>query len=502
MHITASQLYNYIQCPHRVWRDIYGPQDEKEKEANSFVELLWEKGVQHEEKIISRIGDFTDTSKGSLEERFEKTKEAMDNKTPLIYQGVIQHKNLLGIPDLLKKLPDGNYIAVDIKSGSGLEGVDEHEGKEGKFKKHYAAQLCLYTDILNKLGYSNIKVGRIIDIHGEEVDYDLMSPRGKKNPQTWWEFYEQIKKHVEFLMKNQYKNKPAMAGICKLCPWYKSCKKWCDETQDLTNIFYLGRSNRDVINDDLSINNIEEFLDLDIENIKKEKKKDKSYLKGLGETSLSKYLRRADILINTKEPVAYEPIVFPEVECELFFDIEDDPTQEFVYMHGVYERRGGKERYVHFTAEKVNDEEEKRVWGDFWEYIKSLPKDNFAVYYYSHHEKTTYRKLQEQYSDVISMEEVEEFFENPNVIDLYKIVLKETDFPLGSYSLKAIANYMGFKWRDESPSGALSIQWFNKYIETGDKSILKRILEYNEDDCKATMVLKDGLEKLQLINKN
>ena len=45
MNITASSLYDYIQCPHKVWRDIYGPQEEKIQETNPFVQLLWEKGV-------------------------------------------------------------------------------------------------------------------------------------------------------------------------------------------------------------------------------------------------------------------------------------------------------------------------------------------------------------------------------------------------------------------------------------------------------------------------
>jgi len=496
MYITASKLYDYLQCKHRVWRDVYGPQEEKSQETNPFIELLWQKGVQHEEKVISRIGEFLDISEGSLDDRFQKTIEAMEGEAPLIYQGVLKHENLLGIPDLLKRLPDGNYIAVDIKSGRGMEGVDENEGEEGKPKKHYAVQLCLYTDLLNILGFSNLKRAKIIDIHGGEVDYDLTAPRGIRTPQTWWEFYEQIKKHVEFLMKNEDKNKPAMAGVCKLCPWYGSCKKWCDDNQDLSNIFYLGRSVRDVINEDLLVDKIDELLDIDVESITKEKKKDKSYLKGVGEKSLNKYMRRANILINTKEPVIYEQVAFPEVNYELFFDIEDDPTQEFVYMHGVYERNGGNERFLHFTAKELGDEAEKEAWAKFWEYIKSLPKDDFAVYYYSHHEKTTYKKLQKQYPDVISTEEVEAFFENPNVIDLYKIVQKQTDWPVGSYSLKALATFLGFSWRDETPSGALSIQWFNEYIETGDENILERILLYNEDDCKATMVLKDGIEKL------
>ncbi len=41
-----------------------------------------------------------------------------------------------------------------------------------------------------------------------------------------------------------------------------------------------------------------------------------------------------------------------------------------------------------------------------------------------------------------------------------------------------------------------SCQWFNEFIETGDEKILNRLLTYNEDDCKATMVLKEGIEGL------
>jgi len=42
-HITASMLYNYVQCPHRVYLDLFGSQAERDP-VSPFVELLWEKG--------------------------------------------------------------------------------------------------------------------------------------------------------------------------------------------------------------------------------------------------------------------------------------------------------------------------------------------------------------------------------------------------------------------------------------------------------------------------
>lgn len=44
---------------------------------------------------------------GSINERFRKTLEAMERGAELIYQGVLKVDNLLGIPDLLRKMPSG-----------------------------------------------------------------------------------------------------------------------------------------------------------------------------------------------------------------------------------------------------------------------------------------------------------------------------------------------------------------------------------------------------------
>ena len=496
MSITASMLYDYVQCPHRVWRDVWGPQEEKIQETNPFLELLWQRGIQHEEEVIQNIGQFVDLSEGTLNERYQATLQEMRKGTSLIYQGVLIYENLLGIPDLLELQPNSQYIPVDIKSGAGLEGINDEEGEEGKPKKHYALQLCLYVDALKKNEFATENTGVIIDIHRNEVIYELDKPQSKRNQQTWWELYQEVKEEVGLLRENQKHNKPALVGVCKLCPWYSSCKKWCKETNDLTNIFYLGRKVRDTLNSDLGIENLNQLLVLDVEYALAQKTKNKDFMKGIGESTLNSIRRRADILVNIKMPVVYNPIIFPKVSIELFFDIEDDPTQDFVYLHGIYERRNREGRCAYFLTEENTQDSERKAWKDFWDYIRALPPNDFAVYYYSHHEKTTYKKLRERYPDAISETDLDTYFSSTYFIDLYSCVSQNTDWPLSSYSIKEIATSLEFKWRDETPSGALSIQWYNQYLDTGDKSLLQRILEYNEDDCKATMVLKDGLESL------
>lgn len=495
--ITASKLYDYFQCPHKVWRDIYGPQNEKNPEPNPFVQLLWEKGVLREKEVVKGLGRILDLSSRDKESQFQNTIAAMKSGEPLIYHGYLKWEKLAGEPDLLRKNDDGSYIPIDIKSGRGLEGEDAAEGDPGKPKKHYAAQLALYSEILISLGFANKHVGEIFDIDSKTVIYDLDTPMGVRSKQTWWQMYQDTKNETALLIENKRKNDPALIGVCKLCPWYRSCKKWCIDCEDLSTEFSLGRSKRDTLQEDLNISTIAELEQIDIPSLLEQKAKDKLFLQGLASSSLEKLKKRAQVLHTTKKPVVYSPISFPNVSYELYFDIEDDPTQGFVYLHGVYERAKGNERFLPFVAKDSTSVSEKQAWVEFWQYIRSLPKNDYCLYYYSKHEPTTYKRMQTQYPDVVSVEELEDLFDSSRAIDLYyDCIFKNTDWPLYSYSLKEIAQYLNFNWRDKTPSGALSIQWFNEYLQDKDPAKLQRIIEYNEDDCKATMVIRDYLAKL------
>lgn len=82
-------------------------------------------------------------------------------------------------------------------------------------------------------------------------------------------------------------------------------------------------------------------------------------------------------------------------------------------------------------------------------------------------------------------------------IDLHECAKTQiqTDGPLG---LKVLARAAGFDWRDENPSGEASMRWFEAAREGGDAESdadtwRQRILQYNEDDCRATQALRDWL---------
>ena len=99
--------------------------------------------------------------------------------------------------------------------------------------------------------------------------------------------------------------------------------------------------------------------------------------------------------------------------------------------------------------------------------------------------------------EVCTEADVETLFAAETTVDLYNdVVRSKTEWPTHDFSIKTLAKTLGFAWRDTDPSGAASIEWFNQWLKTGDPAHQKRIIEYNEDDCRATRVLLDGLRLL------
>lgn len=489
--ITASMLYSFVCCPHRVTMDVFADAAERDP-VNAFVELLWERGASVERERINSLGaSFTNLQSFSTEAKARMTREAMAAGHALIYGGRIEANGLLGEPDLLRKVP-GGYVPCDIKSGAGEEGA---EG-EGSFKKSYVVQLALYIDILERMEMSGGRYGFIWDVAGEEIRYDMQALRSARSGETWWEFYQQQLHRVASVLEQSHVTAPAYAsGTCKNCHWYSSCLKAVKEADDLTLIAELGRTSRDAMVGgirtvaELAEINPEEFIE-----------GSKTVFKGIGRDSLLTFHARAKLLKSPNaSPYLKAAIVLPARARELFFDIEVDPMRDLCYLHGFIERHNRDNASERFTGLFVSDASTQAERGAFAEAIAYIRQSQpCAIFYYSKYERTIYRKLQAKYPDVCTTEEIEQIFDPKEAVDLYFDVVKpHTEWPTSDFSIKTLAKYLGFKWRDTHPSGAASIQWFDDWVNTGATHVRQRILEYNEDDCRATRVLLDGIRELQ-----
>jgi uncharacterized protein len=78
-------------------------------------------------------------------------------------------------------------------------------------------------------------------------------------------------------------------------------------------------------------------------------------------------------------------------------------------------------------------------------------------------------------------------------LDIYEQLTRSVALPIESYALKVIARWLGFEWRDPEATGAKCIYWYDQWLETGDHTLLELIQRYNEDDCRATLTVKNWL---------
>ena len=265
---------------------------------------------------------------------------------------------------------------------------------------------------------------------------------------------------------------------------------------DLTLIPRLGRTARDVLADefptvsDLAEANPDTYV----------QSKNKTVFQRVGAETLRTYHERAKLLATPgAKPYLKQTVRLPSADTELFFDIEADPMRDICYLHGFVVREGGDtagERFVGFFADDATPQAERAAFAQAIGLMRETQPN--VIYYYSKYERTWYRKLQSRYPNLCSAEEVEELFAPSRAVDLYTdVVLRATEWPTNDHSIKTLAKYLGFQWRDQNPSGAASIEWYGRWIETRDPAIKQRILDYNEDDCRATRVLLGGIRKLR-----
>lgn len=458
-HITGETFFKYATCPAWVYWDLYGnPKDRKE--ISDFQKKIMQEGLLHEKEVISKK-KFTEVKIGDLEEAFVKTLELM-KKGENIYHGVLIDGNWTGIPDFLEAVKGesdlGNhyYIPYDIKSSKKLEDVH-------KF------QLTFYALLLEKIQGVRPEHGHIINADQEVLSFEI---------EEFVEKFELTLEDVERIFSGE-KPAPFLTGSCKQSPWFETCKKEARVCDDVSLIYKITKKEWKKLKD-AGIRTASDLVKADIRELKKT-------TTGISIGRLETIKIQAEAL-QAERPVIIDRPKFPKADKEIYFDIEGDPLRHLEYLFGLLVISSGKEEYVPILAEKP--ENEGKAWKEFVKFIEDA--GDAPIYHYGFYERQVITRLGNRYgiSD-LARERLE-----TNMIDLMKYCGKAVIFPVYFYSLKDIAKYLGFRWRNAKASGMQSIIWYDNWLEKGDKQALLDVIEYNEDDVKATLCLKQWFQNL------
>ena len=200
-------------------------------------------------------------------------------------------------------------------------------------------------------------------------------------------------------------------------------------------------------------------------------------------------------------------VVVPRADIEVDVDMEN--VSEGCYLWGtllnVRDTSGAiASDYVPFSSWNPDTgvgeiEAFRGFWGWFSEIRNEAARTGitFRAYCYSQSaENGQLRRLAER----CGLEgDVEEFIRSEQWVDLLPIVRDQLITGLPSMGLKTVAPLTGFSWREEEVGGVLAMV---RYVEAtlDDDALLRAaarqwILDYNEDDVRATAALRDWLDQ-------
>lgn len=470
--VTAQDFYDYDKCPHRVYLNQFG--DPREKlPLSDFLNLLFEHALLHERAVIDTL-PYTMPRGEGLEERAHATLELMRAGTERIYQGVLIEGDASGIPDVLEKVNgqsrfgDYFYKPVDIKSGSGYENEDK-----GSLRVDYGAQLFHYGALLERAQGTFPQDGEIINKRKQRVIYHLNAFR---------ELYTATLPHIHNLINGRQTDEPAHCGSCGQCQWWGHCEGVLVAANDVTLLPDLGPSKKQALNA-VGVKSIQDIPAFDFSQVK---------LKGIGQKTAESMKRTAEVALSGKLRILTKAAL-PDATVKLYFDFEDDPTQELIYLCGFWSEPAIHNLNYHglFCVDEVG---EAQVWADFQRHCAELHRFDYVVFHYSSYEKTKLSSLENKYG-VVEGDALNYFKER--MVDLLPIVKKTVILPSRGYGLKYVAPFAGHGYTAKNAGGAQSIAWFQNYQRDSQNTGLREtILTYNKEDCIAMKVIEEWLRRL------
>ena len=178
---------------------------------------------------------------------------------------------------------------------------------------------------------------------------------------------------------------------------------------------------------------------------------------------------------------------------DLYFDMEGDPLYDegLEYLFGVYAHNAKGKKFHDFWGH--DRQAEKQAFVALIEFFKQhLAKYPRAhIYHYGHYEPTAMKSLMSLHG--VKEAEIDQFLREGRFIDLYAVVREGIRISEPKYSIKNVETFYMEKRKGEVTSAGASIVFYERWRTSRDADLLKKIRDYNEDDCVSTYKLHQWL---------
>jgi len=294
--------------------------------------------------------------------------------------------------------------------------------------------------------------------------------------------------------------RPVVSYECGYCPWWGTCRPQLDD-DDLS--LRISKSPLDVheisVLREAGVATVSQLAISDLDQLLPDYLPLVAHRSG-AEERLRLAQRRSQLLLEgvELERTTTGPIEVPAALLEIDIDVETS-REDRVYLWGFWVADGsGGGRYHEFSSfTELDETAERALAGAAMTWLRELVGSQEAlVYHYSDYEVVRLGRLAKGEPTLDWAMD----FARAHFVDLFPTV-RQHFFGTNGLGLKVVASAgAGFHWRDDDPGGLNSMRWFEEAVHGPSKDAREqartRVLEYNEDDVRATWHLRRWLRTL------
>lgn len=511
LNYSPSDLVTFLASPFASWMDRYhleNPGSVIPDKVSEDLRLIFEIGNQHERAILEGLKSSTP---GLVEiprdnDAVARTREALDARSPIIYQAKLESGNFAGYADFMILNEDGRYQIWDTKLARSP-------------KPSYPIQLCCYSEMFAASTGEPMpdKFGIILgaDEHG-------VSERLELRVEDFIHYYRYLKQKFLELQANydgDFNSRPEPHPTGEHGRWATHADRYLNERDHLVRVAGISTGQIKKLQE-AGITTLAELAASAGRRVAKIPPPTMDKL--VHQARLQKEtreLRRADkkamaryeILPTTDElgQLVGLGALPPEHPGDVFFDMEGYPLMpgglEYLFGNTTIDPAAGEYEFTDFWAHDRSGEKEAFESFIDWVYERWLRNPGMHIYHYAAYEVSAVRRLSTLHDT--RQDQVDNLLRQEVFVDLYKIVRRGLRIGEESYSLKKVERLY---WPD-SRTGVVtlsigSVVHYARWIQSGESPrweespILKEIRDYNKDDCDSTAELAKWLRQLAADN--
>lgn len=483
---SASDLVGFLVCPHKTTLDLINLDMPLERAApDEQVELIQDKGFAHESAYLETLraagGRLVElSSAGKFAENVAATRAAMATGVDVIFQAALSQGVFMGYADFLRR--------VERPSALGAWSYEVADTKLAhRAKPKFMIQLAHYSELLaSDQGIYPDKMHLVLGNHTER-SFRVGDYR---------HYYQRLRQRFDAFLDERPATAPEKCDACDFCDWRDRCAAEWEAQDHLNRVANIGKMQIKRLRKQ-GIHTLAQLGGLSSD----------ATVAGMRPETLAKLRAQAALQAKKRETgenqlellprdasarTGFDRLPPPD-EGDLFFDMEGDPLHEggLEYLFGVHVREQGAWVFHDFWAH--DRRQEKAAFAQFVDFATQRLRDypHAHIYHYAHYEPTALKRLMSLHG--IREAEIDQLLRDGKFVDLYQVVREAIRISEPRYSIKNLETfYMAKRDGDVTNAGA-SIVYYEKWRQTGDDALLRKIRDYNEDDCRSTYLLHDWL---------